>query len=52
MDDTALQHGPVAPAPASELEEFSILELEERLEFAVSCDGCNNNCSCPPPPPQ
>jgi len=36
------------------LEEFSILELEERLEFAMCCDyqcGPNTNCdgTCPPP---
>jgi hypothetical protein len=29
------------------LEEFSIMELEDRLELA---ERCNNNCSCPAPP--
>jgi len=38
------------------LDEFSITELEQRLEFEAWCDwncGCgpeNGNCSCPPPP--
>jgi hypothetical protein len=31
---------------AESLEEFSIMELEDRLEMA---DRCNNNCSCPAP---
>jgi hypothetical protein len=29
------------------VEEFSIMELEDRLELAARC---NNNCSCPAPP--
>lgn len=38
------------------LDEFSITELEQRLEFEAWCDwncGCgpdNGNCSCDPPP--
>lgn len=28
-------------------EEFSIMELEDRLELA---ERCNNNCSCPAEP--
>jgi hypothetical protein len=28
------------------LDEFSITELEQRLEFEAWCDG---NCGCPPP---
>ncbi len=38
------------------LEDFSILELEDRLEFADCCDNqcgpANTNCPCPPPPPK
>jgi len=30
------------------LDEFSIMELEDRLELA---ERCNNNCSCPAPAP-
>ena len=30
------------------LEEFSITELEQRLEFEAWCDW---NCGCSPPPP-
>lgn len=30
------------------LEEFSIIELEERLEFESWCDA---DCQCGPPPP-
>jgi hypothetical protein len=31
------------------IEEFSIMELEQRLEFEAWCNfGCDN---CPPPPP-
>ena len=34
--------------PELAVDEFSIVELEDRLEMAaVSC--CNNNCSCPAP---
>lgn len=34
---------------AAPLEEFSILELEERLEFALCCDyHCNANTNCVP----
>ena len=40
------------------LDEFSITELEERLEFEAWCNwncGCNPpppaNSDCPPPPP-
>ena len=39
------------------LDEFSITELEQRLEFEAWCDwncGCgpdtNSNCDCGPPP--
>ena len=31
---------------ADALEEFSIMELEDRLEMA---ERCNNNCGCPGP---
>jgi hypothetical protein len=40
-------------APESEeklFEEFSIMELEDRLEFAVRCGDQNTNCSCTPKP--
>lgn len=30
------------------VEEFSIAELEDRLELAA-VDCCNNNCGCPAP---
>jgi hypothetical protein len=30
------------------VEEFSIVELEDRLEM-VDIECCNNNCGCPPP---
>jgi hypothetical protein len=35
------------------LEEFSILELEDRLEFSACCNcGCGDgaNCNCPKDP--
>jgi hypothetical protein len=40
----------LVPASKGELmiEEFSIVELEDRLEFL---DRCNSNCSCPGPKP-
>jgi len=33
--------------PELNVDEFSIVELEDRLEFLERCDG---NCGCPPPP--
>jgi hypothetical protein len=41
----------LVPASKKELmiEEFSILELEDRLEFL---DRSNPNCGCPGPAPQ
>jgi hypothetical protein len=33
--------------PELNVDEFSIVELEDRLEFLERCDS---NCSCPPPP--
>jgi len=42
---------PISAAPRAEelVEEFSVVELDERLEFMECCDY-NGNCSCPPPP--
>jgi hypothetical protein len=34
------------PIRMNGVEEFSIMELEDRLELA---ERCNNNCSCPGP---
>lgn len=47
----------------AELEEFNILELEDRFEFTATLDdadvvcpedntNCGTNCSCPAPPPK
>ena len=47
-----MQGGGAADEPKSVddvLEEFSIMELEDRFEFVMKCDG---NCSCHPPQPQ
>jgi hypothetical protein len=38
-----------APTQASaDLEDFEVVELEDRFEFTEKCD---TNCGCPPPPP-
>ncbi len=51
-DDTARSvESPVerdsSAKPELNVDEFSIVELEDRLEFLERCDG---NCGCPPPP--
>ena len=40
------EKNPKAIEEKVELEEFSIMELDERLEFVAWCD----NCSCPKKP--
>jgi hypothetical protein len=51
MDEQRVQQLDEEMEPRLDLdpEEFSIVELEDRLEM-VDVECCNNNCGCPPPP--
>jgi len=49
MEKLSKEQEPVVPEDnaAGAVEEFSIIELEDRLEFVTRSD---DNCGCPPPP--
>lgn len=45
-EEATIVRSPESAELESYLEEFSIMELEDRLELT---DRCNGNCDCKPP---